>query len=72
SVQAANSRAASKIISLLGVVVQDVTAHVGLTCDSITIVGVSGTSCSGQAVCCTDNTFNGIIALGCAPVNLDA
>ncbi|KJA29740.1 hypothetical protein HYPSUDRAFT_31726 [Hypholoma sublateritium FD-334 SS-4] len=71
SVQQADSEAASAILALLGVVVQDVTALVGITCSPITVIGVSGTSCSEQPVCCTDNTFNGVIALGCTPVNLN-
>ncbi|PPQ71139.1 hypothetical protein CVT26_010833 [Gymnopilus dilepis] len=71
SVQQADSAAASALLGLLGIVVQDVTALVGITCSPITVVGVSGTSCSEQPVCCTDNSFNGLIALGCTPINLN-
>ncbi|KJA29739.1 hypothetical protein HYPSUDRAFT_31725 [Hypholoma sublateritium FD-334 SS-4] len=71
SVQQADSAAAAGLLSLLGVVVQDVTALVGITCSPITVIGVSGTSCSEQPVCCTNDTFNGVIALGCTPININ-
>ncbi|TDL24350.1 fungal hydrophobin, partial [Rickenella mellea] len=71
SVQPAGSSAVSKILALLGVVVQDVNVPVGLTCSPITAVGVgSGASCNNQAVCCENNSFNGIVAIGCTPVNI--
>ncbi|ESK95428.1 hydrophobin [Moniliophthora roreri MCA 2997] len=70
SVQAANSPAAAGLLGLLGVVVQDVTAQVGLTCSPITVLGLGGNSCSAQTVCCENNNFNGIVALGCTPINI--
>ncbi|KAF8806916.1 type 1 hydrophobin [Phlegmacium glaucopus] len=42
-----------------------------VTCSPLTVVGVSGTSCNDQAVCCTNNSFNGVVALGCTPINLN-
>ena len=46
----------SKLLGLLGVVVQGVDALVGLSCTPISIIGVdSGASCSGTAVCCQNN-----------------
>ncbi|KAF9474374.1 fungal hydrophobin [Pholiota conissans] len=67
----ATDPAISTLLGLLGIVVQDVTALVGVTCSPITVVGVSGTSCSEQPVCCTDTSFNGVVALGCTPINLN-
>ncbi|KJA19424.1 hypothetical protein HYPSUDRAFT_1095993 [Hypholoma sublateritium FD-334 SS-4] len=72
SVQAADTRAASALLTLLGVSVQDVTGLVGLTCSPVTAIGASGTSCSAQAACCTNNSFNGVVATGCTPINLGA
>ncbi|KAJ3714373.1 hydrophobin 2 [Lentinula raphanica] len=70
SVEAANSASAAAILSLLGIVVQDVTALVGLTCSPITVIGVGSNGCSAQAVCCDDNSHGGLISIGCVPVSL--
>ncbi len=44
------------MLSLIGVVVQDVDALVGLDCNPITVIGVgTGDQCNTQAVCCQDN-----------------
>ncbi|KJA19437.1 hypothetical protein HYPSUDRAFT_95468, partial [Hypholoma sublateritium FD-334 SS-4] len=69
SVQQGNAPAAAALLGVLGIVLQDVTAQVGLTCSPVTAVGVAGNSCTQQAVCCTNNSFNGVVALGCTPVN---
>ncbi|KAF8883884.1 hypothetical protein CPB84DRAFT_1686088 [Gymnopilus junonius] len=58
SIQQAGSPAASALLGLLGISVQDVTVPVGITCSPITVVGAGGTSCSAQPVCCTDNSFS--------------
>ncbi|KAK0186256.1 fungal hydrophobin-domain-containing protein [Armillaria mellea] len=58
------------LFGLLGVVVSDLTANVGVTCSPISVIGVGGTSCSSQAVCCDNNNFNGLVALGCTPLNV--
>ncbi|KAK7464765.1 sc3 hydrophobin [Stygiomarasmius scandens] len=70
SVQSADSPAASLLLGLLGVVVQDVTALVGITCSPISVIGVGGNSCSANPVCCENNSFNGIISIGCVPINV--
>ncbi|THU90507.1 fungal hydrophobin [Dendrothele bispora CBS 962.96] len=71
SVQTAGSPAAAGILGLLGVVVQDLNVPVGLTCSPISVIGVGGDSCSANPVCCEDNSFNGLIAIGCVPVNIN-
>ncbi|KAF5361842.1 hypothetical protein D9756_002076 [Leucocoprinus leucothites] len=71
SAQAATSPAVTTLAALLGVVVQGVTGLVGLTCSPIDIIGVGGNSCTAQPVCCTGNNFQGLIVLGCTPVNLN-
>ncbi|KJA28161.1 hypothetical protein HYPSUDRAFT_197683 [Hypholoma sublateritium FD-334 SS-4] len=70
SLQDSSEFAAAGLLALLGVVVQDVTAQVGLTCTPVTAVGLGGNSCTQQAACCENNNFNGVIALGCNPINL--
>ncbi|KAI0738358.1 fungal hydrophobin-domain-containing protein [Daedaleopsis nitida] len=62
--------AAAGIIALLGIVVQDLTIPVGLTCSPITVIGVGGSGCSANAVCCEDNSHGGLISIGCLPVSL--
>ncbi|KAI0737146.1 hydrophobin [Daedaleopsis nitida] len=71
SVQPASSKAVAPILAGLGVVIQDVNALVGLTCSPINVVGVgSGNSCSANTVCCDNNSFGGLISIGCLPVTL--
>ncbi|KAI0669388.1 fungal hydrophobin, partial [Trametes maxima] len=71
SISKADSAAASKVLGLLGVVVQDVNAIVGLNCSPISVVGVgSGNACSANTVCCENNSFGGLISIGCLPVTL--
>ncbi|KAF8155772.1 fungal hydrophobin-domain-containing protein [Crassisporium funariophilum] len=71
SLQNASSSGITSILGLLGVVVGSVTGQVGVNCSPISVVGVGGNSCSAQPVCCTGNSFNGIINLGCSPINLN-
>ncbi|KDR79960.1 hypothetical protein GALMADRAFT_1171623 [Galerina marginata CBS 339.88] len=71
SVQSASSPTAAGLLGLLGIAVGSVTGLVGVTCSPITAIGVGGNSCSAQPVCCSNNSFNGVVALGCTPVNLN-
>ncbi|KAF4621216.1 hypothetical protein D9613_000092 [Agrocybe pediades] len=71
SVQSASSPSVAGLLGLLGIVVGSVTGLVGATCSPISAIGIGGNSCSAQPVCCSNNTFNGVVALGCTPVNLN-
>ncbi|KAE9407600.1 hydrophobin 2 [Gymnopus androsaceus JB14] len=70
TVEPASSSAAAGLLGLLGIVLQDLTVDVGLTCSPITVIGAAGGSCSAQAVCCQDNSHGGLISIGCVPVTL--
>ncbi|KAJ3759252.1 hydrophobin 2 [Lentinula raphanica] len=71
SVQPATSTAASSLLALLGIVLQDVNVAVGITCSPIDVIGVlNGNDCNAQAVCCTNNNYGGLVSLGCVPVQL--
>ncbi|KAH9850881.1 fungal hydrophobin-domain-containing protein [Lenzites betulinus] len=71
SILSANSTALAPILSLLGVVLQDLDVPVGLSCSGITGVGVGGSdACSANAVCCENNDLGGVIAIGCLPASL--
>ncbi|KAK0476856.1 hydrophobin-251 [Armillaria novae-zelandiae] len=72
SVQDPKSSAAQNALGLLGIPIGAVTANVGLTCDPITVIGLGTTSCVNQPVCCENNNFNGVVALGCTPLNVVA
>ncbi|KAF9461136.1 fungal hydrophobin-domain-containing protein [Collybia nuda] len=60
----------ASLLQLLGISLGSLTGVVGVTCSPLTIVGGGGSSCTAQPVCCSDNSFHGIVALGCSPVNL--
>ncbi|RDX57006.1 fungal hydrophobin [Lentinus brumalis] len=58
---------AGLILSLLGIVVKDLNLPLGITCIPLSDNDVGSGTCSTTPVCCADNSFNGIIALGCVP-----
>ncbi|EPQ51865.1 hypothetical protein GLOTRDRAFT_48330 [Gloeophyllum trabeum ATCC 11539] len=60
----AASSSSSLLLSLLGIVVHDLSTPVGLTCQSMQ----AGASCAHVSLCCQDNTYGGIIAIGCTAV----
>ncbi|KAF4575160.1 Hydrophobin [Pleurotus pulmonarius] len=71
SVQSPDSKSLTSLFALLGVVVGDITGLVGVTCSPVTVVGAGAAQCNAQAVCCDNNSFNGLVALGCTPINLN-
>ncbi|KAJ3502223.1 hypothetical protein NLJ89_g8988 [Agrocybe chaxingu] len=72
NVYQSNSKEAAKVLSPFNIAAGSVTGLVGADCNSIVSVLSSGTSCNQQTVCCTDNRFEGVVALGCTPINLNA
>ncbi|KAF8057422.1 hydrophobin-251 [Lyophyllum atratum] len=72
SMQDAQDENMSGLLGLLGVSVQDITGQVGLNCSPISAIGLAGNSCTSQPVCCTDNQFNGLVVIGCSPININA
>ncbi|KAL5523252.1 SC3_2 [Sanghuangporus sanghuang] len=71
SVQSADSFTISTLLGLLGIVLEDLDVLVGLTCDPISVVGVGSSGCDAHPVCCENNDFNGLISIGCVPVNIE-
>ncbi|KAJ3572066.1 hypothetical protein NP233_g3338 [Leucocoprinus birnbaumii] len=59
------------LLGLLGVVLQGVEALIGITCSPIDILGIGQNSCHSQPVCCQNNDFHGLIAIGCVPININ-
>ncbi|KAF9027197.1 fungal hydrophobin [Hymenopellis radicata] len=70
SVQNASSPSVQSLAGLLGIALGSITAQVGLDCSPISVIGVGGSSCSANPVCCEDNSNGGLISLGCLPVSL--
>ncbi|KAF9467918.1 fungal hydrophobin-domain-containing protein [Collybia nuda] len=75
SVQCCNSVKEPKDSKLLGnfnLPIGLIKGLVGENCSPIDLIGVGGgNSCNTQPVCCTNNSFNGVIALGCTPININ-
>jgi len=42
-----------------------------MNCAPLTTLGLSHASCSSQTVCCENNSFKGLIAVGCTPINVN-
>ncbi|EAU80783.1 hypothetical protein CC1G_04893 [Coprinopsis cinerea okayama7 len=60
-----------KILGLLNVSLSQVTGLVGLQCTSINALGLGGAvSCTQQTACCSNNSYNGVVAIGCVPINI--
>jgi hypothetical protein len=52
----ANDPVVGALLGLLGIVLTDLTALVGLGCSPISVIGVgSGSACSATPVCCENN-----------------
>ncbi|GLB38097.1 putative hydrophobin [Lyophyllum shimeji] len=71
SLQNAQDANAAALAGLLGLVVQGVTGQIGLNCNPVSGIAVAGNSCATQPVCCKDNKFNGLVAVGCTPINVN-
>ncbi|KAH7919201.1 fungal hydrophobin [Leucogyrophana mollusca] len=72
SVQEADSSAVTSLLGLLGIVLGDITGLVGLDCSPISAIGLgSGATCNQEPVCCTNDEYNGLINLGCSPININ-
>ncbi|KAH7907316.1 hydrophobin 2 [Hygrophoropsis aurantiaca] len=73
SVQNASSPDVTGLAGLLGIVLSPITGQVGLGCTPITVIGTgTGANCAQQPVCCENNNYNGLINLGCSPLNINA
>ncbi|KAI9573146.1 hydrophobin [Boletus coccyginus] len=70
--QSSTSTTLNYFSGLLGIALPDVTGLLGFGCSPLTILGTgTGASCTQQPVCCTNNNFNGLINLGCSPININ-
>ncbi|KAF8836398.1 fungal hydrophobin [Paxillus ammoniavirescens] len=72
STMASTTTTLASLSSLLGLSLPSIGGLIGLSCSSITGVGTgTGAVCTQQPVCCSNNNYNGLINLGCSPINLN-
>jgi hypothetical protein len=64
-----NETLRSKIEGLFGLLVAP-NVGVAENCSPMGL-GLGGNSCNSQTVCCENNSFNGLIALGCTSININ-
>ncbi|KAG2742137.1 hydrophobin-3 precursor, partial [Suillus brevipes Sb2] len=70
STSTSNYNKAAQILGLVPIGA-DVAGSVGLSCSPISAVGTgSGASCNQQPMCCSNNKMNGLVNVGCTPINL--
>ncbi|CDO68554.1 hypothetical protein BN946_scf184998.g51 [Trametes cinnabarina] len=70
-VQDAKSPQMSGIMSSLGIDPLGVTGLAGTSCSPIDILALGGgDSCTQMPVCCNNNTYQGLINIGCVPILL--
>ncbi|KAN0073728.1 hypothetical protein V8E55_011982 [Tylopilus felleus] len=48
-----------------------ISADAGITCSPISVLAVSGTSCTSQVACCDNDNFNSLIGVNCSPININ-
>ncbi|EIW77400.1 fungal hydrophobin [Coniophora puteana RWD-64-598 SS2] len=71
SVQNASDVSSTFDLLGLGAILEGLTGQVGLNCSPLDILGSGAGQCNQEPVCCTGNTFSGLINLGCSPINLN-
>ncbi|KAH9896893.1 fungal hydrophobin-domain-containing protein [Cubamyces lactineus] len=70
STVSSQDNSATLLASLLGLDIGGLTGLVGIQCSPIANIGLAATSCHQEPVCCENNSYGGLISLGCAPVSL--
>jgi len=57
----------------LGDLLNGITGQVGISCNPITGIGTGqGANCASIPVCCDENKYNGLLNIGCSPVQVAA
>ncbi|KAF9495959.1 fungal hydrophobin [Pleurotus eryngii] len=64
------SSEANIVASLLKLDFGGVTGDFSLQCSPVGSLVGGGPKCSGQTVCCENTKFNGLVNIGCTPINI--
>ncbi|KAG1873002.1 hydrophobin [Suillus subalutaceus] len=68
--QSGHGSSLDELLSLLKIDVP-VNTNCGQSCSPISVIGgSSGGNCNQQPVCCEDNSYNGLVNIGCSPINI--
>ncbi|KAF5375691.1 hypothetical protein D9615_009389 [Tricholomella constricta] len=67
----AGSGNAAALLGVLNIPVQGANVPIGLDCTPLSVLAVAGNSCNTQTVCCENNNFKGVVAIGCTPINVN-
>ncbi|KAF9465667.1 fungal hydrophobin-domain-containing protein [Collybia nuda] len=66
----AQSTSATTLLGLIGIPANGLTGQIGTSCTPITPIGLgSGANCRQAPMCCSDNKYNGLVVVGCNPIN---
>ncbi|RDX44329.1 hypothetical protein OH76DRAFT_1301733, partial [Lentinus brumalis] len=72
SVKDSKSPEMSSVLSSLGIDITDDLGLSGTSCSPIDTLGLGGgTECNQKPVCCNNNTYQGLINIGCVPIDLE-
>ncbi|KAI0739587.1 hydrophobin [Daedaleopsis nitida] len=62
----------SSIISSLGIKLEDALGLAGTSCSPVDVLSLGGgVECNQKPVCCSNNTYQGLINIGCVPINIE-
>ncbi|TBU28465.1 fungal hydrophobin-domain-containing protein [Dichomitus squalens] len=67
---ATNSPTGSAIITLLGLVLESTGDLLAINCSPINTGSVDGSTCSQTPVCCDNQSYGGLVNIGCVPIIL--
>ncbi|KAF5379706.1 hypothetical protein D9615_005675 [Tricholomella constricta] len=68
---ASDSASASALLGLVGIPIDGLAGQVGTSCTPITPIGLgSGANCRQAPMCCSSNNYNGLVVIGCTPINV--
>lgn len=73
TIQSAEDPQVSKIAGVLNIPIEALTGNIGIACLPIdAVLGLlNPISCTQQPVCCERDAANGLVGIGCIPLNLN-